>query len=100
MSRGMLTQEIIDFARGKIGGELTRDALRLVPYLQFCCVNQQCVDIAKINTADRAILMEWKKRGFVDGGISEPIAMTKEFWDFCNDILWQSYAVQKEAVEL
>jgi hypothetical protein len=53
-------------------------------------------DQNKVNAEERAILSDWRKRGFIDGGASG-LGMTKAFWDAMNEILWMGYVNQESA---
>ena len=53
-------------------------------------VNDQKLDIRKINQEERVILAKWKARGLLEGGASG-LAITKEFWDFMCEILFEAY---------
>lgn len=68
--------------------------LRLIPYLQYLCVNHQAVDPHKINAEERKIMGKWRDEGRLTYSMSEPVSMTKETWDWMNEIMWESYAVQ------
>ena len=65
-------------------------ALRLLPYIQYCLMNEMRLDPAKMNEEDREALRVWKDANSFEGGASG-IQVTKEFWDSMNNILWYSY---------
>ena len=83
--RGVLTSEI------KEKYNITVEELRLIPYLQYLLVNHMRVDPAKINEKERKILQKWRDEGKITFSVQEPCTITKEFWDFINNILFDSY---------
>lgn len=91
MSRGMLTEEI----REKYGIETTKE-LRLIPYFQYLLVNHMPVDVSKVDSEERKILKRWQDEGKITFSCSESVTATKEFWDWINDVLWDSYVPQME----
>ena len=89
--RGELTPEVQAIAKRMIGRELiSTSELRLLPYLQFIMMNDQKIEPMKINLEDRHILNKWKEEGFCEGRMNG-LRITKEFWNFMNEILYQSY---------
>lgn len=72
-----------------LGHELTREELRLVPYVQYCAVNQQQCDRAHMDATERSILNDWVEQGFLE---QYPcIIPTREFWGFMCDVLLDFY---------
>jgi len=95
--RGHLTEAIEVRAKKLLGVEsFTQKELRLMPYIQYEMMNNQRIDPNKINSEERAILSDWRKRGWIDGGASG-LGMTKEFWDAMNEILWMGYVNHESA---
>ena len=90
MSRGMLTDEIKD----KYG--ITLKELRLIPYLQYLLVNHMPVDPNKIDEEERNILSKWQNEGKITFSCSEAVTTTKEFWDWMNEVMWDSYVPHME----
>jgi hypothetical protein len=88
--RGKLTQEINDIAKMMIGREISQVELRLIAYIQYVMMNEQRIDIAKINQEERKILSNWRKEGVIDGGAS-PMSITKPFWNFMCEVLFEGY---------
>ena len=93
MARGCLTNEI------KEKYNITLKQLRLLPYFQYLLMNESRLDAIKIDAEERAILQQWRDEGKITFSISEPCTCTKEFWDWMNEILWESYVPHKESVE-
>lgn len=92
--RGVLTKEVQKIANKYIGREISKDELRLLPYIQYIMMNEQKLDLIKINPKERQIFMQWKKDGYCEGGITG-LSITKEFWDFMCEVLFQSYVKQE-----
>jgi len=95
--RGQLTQRVKDKSKELLGYEITRDELRLMPYLQNVIMNKQYMKPEHINQEDREILSDWHKKKYIDRySTAEPehriqIEITKEFWDIINEILYLAY---------
>jgi len=93
MSRGQLTTEIELKALELLDiNGLTRDEFRLMPYLQYTLMNTKRFNPERLNGSDRNILSDWRKLGWLRGGVGSEVSVTKEFWDAMNEILWLGYA--------
>ncbi len=90
--RGQLTEDIQKLAKAFLGREITRLELRLYPYLDYQMKNEQKLDPRRINQEDRDILSILRREGHIEGGASG-LSMTKEFYDYINQVLWYSYVV-------
>lgn len=88
--RGQLTQAIKDKALQLLGKEITQVELRLMPYAHHVMLNEQALDQRKINSEERAILSDWRERGWIEGGAAG-MAITKEFYDAMCELLWLGY---------
>lgn len=88
--RGQLIEKIKAVASELPGKEITLTELRLMPYAQHCLMNSQAIDPNHINSVEREVLSEWRKRGFIEGGASG-LGATKEFWTAICAILWLGY---------
>ena len=88
--RGQLTEKAQEIAKKMLGREISESELRLLPYIQFTMMNEQKLDIRKISPEERKILKRWKEEEHIEGG-SCGLAITKEFWDFMNEILFECY---------
>ena len=88
--RGMLTKEINKIAVKMIGRKINQKELRLIPYIQYIMMNNQKLEINKINSEERDILKKWKEENFIEGGASG-LSITKDFWNFMCEILFESY---------
>jgi hypothetical protein len=87
----MLTPEVKALALKLLGKEITTVELRLMPYIQYTLMNSKRIDVSRVNSDDRAIMSDWRARGWLDGGASE-MSVSKEFWDAMHELLWVSYA--------
>lgn len=90
MGRGELTDEIQKLAKEFLGREITTGELRLYPYLDYQMKNKQRLEPNKMNHEDREILRLLKDAEHIEGGASG-LAMTKEFYDFIQQVLWLGY---------
>lgn len=90
MSRGVFTEEL-----GK-KYSITKKELRLIPYFQYLLVNNSSVDPKRIDSEERMIFQKWRDEGKITFSSSSPCTCTKEFWDFMNNILWDSYVPKSE----
>jgi len=90
--RGALTEDIQKLAKNFLGREISTTELRLYPYLDFTMKNTQRIDPRVINQDDRDVLKTLKTEGHIEGGASG-LGMTKEFYDYINQVLWQGYVV-------
>lgn len=91
MARGLLTNEI------KEKYNITLKQLRLLPYFQYLLMNESRLDASKIDAEERIILQRWRDEGKITFSISEPCTCTKEFWNWMNEILWESYIPHRES---
>ena len=88
--RGALTKAVQKIAKEKIGREITLRELRLIPYIQYVMLNEQKLEPIKINSEEREVLKKWKEEKYIEGGATG-LSITKEFWDFMCEILFESY---------
>lgn len=90
--RGELTPEIQERAKAFLDREISQTELRLYPYIHYCATNERKIKPEKINEEERQIMRLWKDAGHFEGGMSG-INMTKEFFNFMNDMLWYGYFI-------
>lgn len=88
--RGQLTQRVKDLSKELFGYEISKEELRLLPYIQYTMMNEQRIDPNKISSEERKILSDWRKKEWIDGGASG-LAITKDFWGKMNQILFLAY---------
>jgi len=90
--RGQLTGKIQRLAKGFLGREIDTTELRLYPYLDYQMKNEQKLDPRCCNGDDRKVLKVLRSEGHIEGGASG-LSMTKEFYDYINQVLWFGYVV-------
>lgn len=96
--RGQLTGAIKAKSQELLGYEITQQELRLMPYVQSTMMNDHVIDPRKINGEERTILSEWRQKGYIEGGASG-MAISKDFWDAINQILWLGYVAFADELE-
>lgn len=94
--RGELTEAVRDKIERFMERSTTTQELRLMPYIQYQMMNEQRIDPTVLNEVNREILSLWREAGHIKGGMSG-LAITREFWDFINDVLFDAYAAYREA---
>lgn len=108
--RGELTKAVIEAAQSYGLETLTREELRLIPYLQYCLTNDMRIDLQRINRQEVGILAAWQQDGHVVAGLSPggrvlmssdapKLAVTQNFWNMMSHVLWLAY-VNYEAQEV
>jgi len=90
--KGQLTNEIQELARSFLNREITTRELRLYPYLDYVMKNEQKIDPRRVNREERDILQKLREENHIEGGASG-LSMTKEFYDYINQVLWLGYVV-------
>jgi hypothetical protein len=88
--RGQLTDRIKAKSVELMGYEITRNELRLMAHIQYVMVNEQKIDISRVNSEERINLHDWKIKGYIEGGASG-LGITKEFWDIICEIIFLGY---------
>ena len=91
--RGMISKEVQEISKRMIGREINQEELRLLPYIQYVLMNEQYFDMRKLNAPEHDILSLWESEGFYFPSPTK-IAVTKKFWDFMSEVLFQSYVLQ------
>ena len=94
--RGQLTDDIKALSLSLMGREIDLVELRLMPYIQYVMMNEQRIDPRKCNHDDRDVLQRWREEGHIEGGATG-LAITREFWDIINDILFMGYVTREAA---
>ena len=90
--RGQLTEELQGLAKGFLGREIDTTELRLYPYLDYQMKNEQMLEPLRCSGDDRKVLAVLRSEGHIEGGASG-LSMTKEFYDYINQVLWFSSVV-------
>lgn len=88
--RGTFTAEVKAKMERFLGRETSQTELRLYHYLQYQMMNERRLHPRRLNGEDREILQKLRESGHIEGGASG-LAMTREFWNFINDVLWDTY---------
>ena len=88
--RGQLTERVQAKAVELLGRDIDVAELRLMPYVQHVMMNEQRIDTRHTSGTDRQTLSKWRDEGHIEGGASG-LAITKEFWDILNEILFLAY---------
>jgi len=96
--RGALNDKIQELAKAFLGREITVRELRLYPYFDYVMKNNQKLDPRLINQEEREIFAVLKKEKHLDGGMTG-LRMTKEFYDYINQVLWYGYVVDAYTIE-
>ena len=92
MKRGQLSKRIQELSNQFLKRDMTTTELRLIPYIQYLLVNNESISPSKLNRDDRDVLQQWREAGHFEGGMSG-IGITKPFWDFMCEILFEGYVV-------
>lgn len=61
-------------------------------YVQYVMMNEQKLDMRKLNQDDREVLSKWREEEHIEGGVSG-LTITREFWDAMSAILWFGYVM-------
>lgn len=93
--RGQITEQIKAKALELLGKEITQLELRLMPYAQYCLINDQNIDPRKINAEERIILSDWRDNGWISGGARD-FESTENFWNAIHAILWLAYVTYED----
>lgn len=81
-----------------LGHPLTQAEMRLIPYVQYCAVNQGSIDRRHINAEEKIILKQWTEANMcMCYPFNVCVAPTREFWDFMCNVLWDFYSVELSA---
>lgn len=88
--RGMLTDEIKSKSIHLLGYEINQKELRLMPYLQYCVINDMDIERRRINSEEREILINWEKLGFINSPLSD-LKIKKSFYDAICELIFIGY---------
>jgi hypothetical protein len=90
VSKGVFTPYIAAKMELYFGRASSQRELRLLPYLQHVLINDGYIDQRRINDEERAILVILAEEGHIQQWMPT-LSVTKQFWDFIAEILWDSY---------
>lgn len=96
MSRGCLTEQIQEVAKKFLGREITTNELRLYPYIDYVLKNGSHIDRTKLSIQEESIIDVWKEDGHLNWDYGAIISVTKDFYDYMQEILWLSYVEVEE----
>lgn len=88
--RGQVSPRIEKRSQELLGYVIGTKELRLMPYIQYEMVNNQRIEIHKIDPEERKILSKWKEAGHMEGGASG-LAITQDFWNIINELIFLGY---------
>jgi hypothetical protein len=88
--RGMLTTRIREKSKSLLGYEIDTAELRLMPYIMHVMINDQSIDIFRIDEKERVVLSKWRDAGHIDGGAGG-MQITEKFWTIICEIVWLGY---------
>jgi len=95
VGRGSDSEKIQEIAKKTINREISLGEIRLMPYIQYVMVNERLIERRRINDIETKILYDWEEEGFIKL-LPSRLEVTKKFWDFINDIVWEAYVVYDE----
>ena len=87
--RGQLTDRVQAKSNELLGYVISKEELRLLPYIQYVLVNEQYIDPVKINDEERQILLKWRKAGYIKD--VNVFNVSKDFWDIINELIFLGY---------
>jgi hypothetical protein len=103
--RGMITDKIREKSIELLGYEINKLELRLISYVDYVMKNEQYIEVFRINNPEMNILAKWVRLGFVVDGITKKgrpnkselkkMVISKQFYDFMQEILWLGYVVHE-----
>lgn len=90
--RGVLTDSIQAKALRFLKREISQEELRLIPYFQYCLINDQHIDRARVNETELKILEEWNTEGLIKLNDIDKLQCSKKFWNLMSEVIWIAYA--------
>lgn len=94
--RGQLNEDVQKLSQAFFGRDITLTELRLFPYIDYCLKNGGKFDPRKINAQEVDICCEYTKKypQHFNFTLCE-IEISKEFYQFIQDVLWIAYVPNK-----
>ena len=96
--RGFLCESIQEKAKKFLGEEITQKELRLYPFIDYTIKNGGYLDRSKIDDEERKILNERISQRHIFRSYDGYIFVSREFYDFMQDVLADSYVTFMEDV--
>lgn len=66
--------------------------LRLIPYIQYLCVNKEPINFLKMNFEEVEVVNMWALENKIYINDDGSVSVSKEFYKTMCDILWDAYA--------
>ena len=98
MSRGMITESVLDVAKETLGKEISQKELRLMPYIFTCAIDGQNIDVRKIDNDEQEIMKQWKELGWIESPASD-FRISEHFFNAVSKIMWVAY-VKAECMDM
>ena len=89
--RGQLTDRIKKCSKKMLGYEIDEIDLRFMAYFHFVMINEQQIDKTKMKRGERALLLNWKLKGYVTEKGAHKLKVTKKFWNALCEIIFLGY---------
>ena len=92
--RGKLSKGIQEKSLKVLNREITEREMRLYAYVDFCLKNGGIIEFRKINAGEEDILFALQKEKHIkleESGINFKCVCTREYYDYIQDILADSY---------
>lgn len=95
-SRGALNEDVQKLSKDFLGRDLSLNELRLFPYIDYCLKNFGRYDPLKMNKKEIQIFHKYAEKYPQHFAFSiREIAISKEFYQFIQDVLWISFVGNK-----
>lgn len=90
--RGQLTQRIVSASSTTIFHPISKEKLRLIPYIVDVMLNDQKINARSINPGELEILRNWDEDRHISfNGMTGAITVTEKFWNDASKILYLGY---------
>jgi hypothetical protein len=96
--RGTLDDNGIQTGLSLLGRLVTTRELRLLPYIQYCVLNDRRIDSRKINKDEVEIINDWTGAGWIMNPYND-LTVTYEFWKAMCELIWSGYVVSDDKEE-
>lgn len=97
--RGVLNENtnesIQKIANPFLGRDITIHELRLLPFLIYTSINFGRFDMRHINMVEMQIIQDWESHEWLALVGVEKLYLSKAFYSWANEILWESYVTCK-----
>lgn len=97
MGRGALTDGVKVLSKELMGYEITVTELRLMPYVQYCLLDDENLKLRHISVKDDGILADWIEKDYIKHPFGsfegEKFSVSPEFYDIMCKILKLGYVI-------